>query len=162
MLKLLASPDLPRTAALLAIAAWLTIAVANNRKDGETNVLLLGTMMRMDLLADEKVLGQGLIHRRATGEAMARSALNWVIRAQLLIVVSLWIAAAFSAADWLGVADEITAVAMINLSIGLFFALWTVFMCGGLYFGYWIKTPHVQQVHFTLFIIGLLLWQLAN
>lgn len=162
LLESLASPDLPRTAGLLAISAWLTIAVSNNWKDRETNVLLLGTMMRMDLLADEKILGQGLIHRRKKGDALARAALKWVIRAQVFIVVLLWIAAAFSAANWLGFADDTIAVAMINVSIGFFFALWTTFMCGGLYFGYWIKTHHVQQVHFTLFIIGLLLWQLAN
>ena len=162
MIELLASPDLPRTAALVAIAAWLSIVVTNNRKDGETNVLLLGTMMRMDLLADEKVLGQGLILRRATGDALARRALKWVIRSQVLIVVLLWAAAGFSTANWLGLAEETHAVAAINVAIGAFFALWSVFMCGGLYFGYWIKTPHVQQVHMTLFIVGLLLWQLAN
>lgn len=162
MIELLASPDLPRTAALLAIAAWLTIAVSNNRNDGETNVFLLGTMMRMDLLVDEKILGQGLVHRKKLGDALARTALKWVIRAQLFIVALLWIAATFSALNWFGLLDDTLAIAAINVSIGFFFALWTTFMCGGLYFGYWIKTHHVQQVHFTLFIIALLLWQLAN
>ncbi|MFY0681439.1 MAG: DUF2165 family protein [Thalassovita sp.] len=162
MLTLLASPDLPRTAALLAISAWLTMAVLNNFKDRGTNVLLLGTMMRMDLLIEEDTLGQGLVHRRMAGEAPAQTALTWVLRAQVLIVVLLWMAGVFSAADWLGLMDETLAVATINVAIGCFFALWTLFMCGGLYFGYWIKTPHVQQVHFTLFIIGLLLWELAN
>ncbi len=162
MLALLASPDLPRTAGLLAVAAWLTLAVSNNRRDNGTNVLLMGTMFRMDLLKDEAVLGQGLMHRRVQGEGMARTALRWVIRAQILIALLLWMAAIASGATWLGYLDDISTDAMINVAVGSFFALWTMFLCGGLYYGYWIKTPHVQQVHFTLFIIALLLWQLAH
>lgn len=162
MIELLASPDLPRTAGLLAIAAWLSIAVTNNRKDEGTNVLLLGAMMRMDLLVDENVLGQGLIHRRKTGDALARASLKWVIRSQLLIALLLWGAAGFSGANWIGLVDDMITTAAINVAVGAFFVLWTVFLCGGLYFAYWIKTPHVQQVHLTLFMIGLLLWQLAN
>ena len=80
MIEFLASSDLPRTAALIATAAWLTIGVTNNMRDGETNVLLLGTMMRMDLLKDEAVLGQGLIDRATTGDGRARAALRWVVR----------------------------------------------------------------------------------
>lgn len=162
MLDLLAAPGLPRSAALIAIAAWLSIAVTNNRRDKSTNVLLLGTMFRMDLLRDEKILGQGLSDRRVEGDGLARTALAWVIRAQTVIALLLWIAAALSVGDWLGVSDPVLARAAVNVAIGSFFALWTTFLCGGLYFGYWIKTPHVQQVHFTLFIISLLLWQLAG
>lgn len=162
MLDLLAAPELPRSAALIAIAVWLSIAVTNNRRDKSTNVLLLGTMFRMDLLRDEKILGQGLSDRRVEGDGLARAALAWVIRAQFLIAFLLWGAAALSVGDWLGLSDPTLARAAINVAIGAFFALWTTFLSGGLYFGYWIKTPHVQQVHFTLFMISLLLWQLAG
>ena len=162
MIEFLASSDLPRTAALIATAAWLTIGVTNNMRDGETNVLLLGTMMRMDLLKDEAVLGQGLIDRATTGDGRARAALRWVVRSQVLIAGLLWIAALLSLGDWIGIVEPILAVAAINVGVGAFFALWTTFLCGGLWYGYWIKTSHVQQVHFTLFIISLLLWQLAT
>lgn len=162
MLDLLASPDLPRSAALIAVAAWLSIAVNNNRRDRETNVFLLGTMFRMDLLQDEKVLGQGLVDRRVEGDVLARRALSWVIYTQVVIAVMLWGAAAASTLAWLRLCDQDVARAAINIAVGSFFALWTAFLCGGLHFGYWIKTPQVQQVHFTLFIISLLLWQMAH
>ena len=162
MLELLASPNLPRSAAMIAVATWLTIAVINNMRDKGTNVLLLGTMFRMDLLKDEPILGQGLRDRRAKGEGLARSMTKWVIRAQVGICVLLWGAATLSVLDWLGLCDPIYAIAAINVAVGSFFALWTGFLCGGLYYGYWIKTPQVQQVHFTLFIISLLLWQMAS
>jgi len=162
MIELLASPDLPRSAALIAVAAWLSIAVFNNLRDNETNVLLLGTTFRMDLLKDEVILGQGLRDRRAEGEALARTAMRWVIRAQVVICVLLWGAAVVSVLDWVGIGEPVYALAAVNVAVGSFFALWTTFLCGGLYYGYWIKAPQVQQVHFTLFIISLLLWQLAS
>jgi len=162
MIELFASPDFPRTAALVAIATWLTIAVLNNWRDQPTNWALLGTMMRQDLLKDEPVLGQGLKHRRIEDPEFPKKTLKIIIGAQVLIAMLLWIAAIVSGLDWLGYVDGIFAIATINIAVGAFFALWTIFLCGGLWFGYWIKTWHVQQVHFTLFIIALLLWQLAK
>lgn len=162
MIELLASSGFPKTAALVAIAAWLTIAAGNNQRDKPTNWLLLGVMMRQDLLKDEPVLGQGLKDRRIDDPDFPKTALKVIIGAQILIAVLLWIAAIFSGLDWLGYIDGVVAAAAINVAVGAFFALWTTFLCGGLWFGYWIKTWHVQQVHFTLFIIALLLWQMTN
>ena len=162
MLDLLASPGMPRAAALIAIATWLSIAVNNNRRDRGTNLLILGTMLRMDLLRDEEALGQGLTDRRLEGDGLARKALSWVIAAQAVIAVMLWVAAATSTLAWLQLCDQIVAQAVTNIAVGSFFALWTAFLCGGLHYGYWIKTPQIQQVHFTLFIVSLLLWQMAH
>lgn len=161
MIEILASSDFPRTAALVAIAAWLTIAVGNNRRDKPTNWLLLGAMVRQDLLKDEPVLGQGLKDRRIVDPGFPKLALRVVIAAQILIAILLWISALVSGLDWFGIIDGVIATAATNVAVGAFFALWTTFLCGGLWFGYWIKTWHVQQVHFTLFIIALLLWQIA-
>ena len=162
MIELLASSDFPRTAALIAIAVWLTIAVGNNWRDKATNTTLLGVMIRQELLEDEPVVGQGLKDRRIEDPDFPDKALEMIIAAQIIVALLLWIAAILSGLAWIGVADATVATAFINVAIGFFFALWTAFLCGGLWFGYWIKTWHVQQVHFTLFIIGLLLWQLAG
>ena len=162
MIDLFASSAFPRTAALLAISCWLSIAVVNNRRDRPTNWALLGGMLRQDLLRDEPVLGQGLADRRIEDPAFPKRLLSLVIGAQIVIATLLWLSTLFSALHWIGVVERTVAVAVINVAVGAFFALWTTFLCGGLWFGYWIKTWHVQQVHFTLFIVALLLWQLAS
>ncbi|MGL1922511.1 MAG: DUF2165 domain-containing protein [Hyphomicrobiales bacterium] len=162
MIELFASSDFPRTGALLAVSCWLTIAVINNWLDKPTNWLLLGTMMRQDLLKDEPVLGQGLKQRRILNPKAPKIALVFVIFAQVTIAILLWFATIYSFLGWVGFVDGLMVLAVINLAIGSFFGLWTIFLCGGLWFGYWIKSPQVQQVHFSLFIISLLLWQLAN
>jgi len=162
MIELLAAAEFARTSALIAVAIWLSIAIGNNRKDRPTNIQLLGVMMRMELLKDEPVLGKNLKDRCIDNTKFPGKALTAIVHSQILIAGLLWIAAIFSALDWFHLTDPIYAKAAINVAVGSFFALWTFFLCGGLWFGYWIKTSHVQQVHFTLFIISLLLWQLAS
>ena len=40
--------------------------------------------------------------------------------------------------------------------------LWGGFLCGGLWFGYWIKQGAMQMVHMTLFMLGIGTYLLFN
>lgn len=153
----LTSPLLPVGGMLAALAAWLTLAVFNNIRDPGTNIHLIGVMIRMDLIKEDAKLGNGLEHRAINDPALARLLLHIVIVAQIVISIALWIAVLVTFAALWGSATPATAKAIGTLAILLFGALWVFFLCGGLWFGYWMKMPQVQQVHLSLFGITMLM-----
>lgn len=161
MTAYLVSSLLPLAAIMTCLAAWMSVAVFNNIVDPSTNRMLLGGMLRMDLVREDPHLGNGLQHRAMTSPEAPVRILRIVIVVQLVLAALLWTAAATAAAAWLGLAEPASAVAWSNLALILFNGLWAFFLCGGLWFGYWIKLSHVQQVHMTLLIIGILAFILA-
>ncbi len=42
-----------------------------------------------------------------------------------------------------------------TLALTCFLMLWMGFICGGLWFGYWLKQGAIQSVHMTLILITL-------
>lgn len=141
-----------------ALALWMTLAVYNNIVDPGTNRSLLGKVTSMQELKDDPVLGTGLIGRAVEGTAYPRAILNIVIVVQLIVVALLWRGAWLLAFG----TDPAAAAAAANLSLGAFIALWFWFLTGGLFYGYWMKMPQVQQVHLTLVMIGILAMLLVN
>jgi len=47
------------------------------------------------------------------------------------------------------------AINIANYSLSAFMSMWFFFLCGGFWFGYWIKTPQIQEVHMKLIIISI-------
>jgi len=140
------------------LAAWLTLAAANNVIDPRTNTHLLSEMMAMAELKRDAVLGQGLLWRSVSSAALPRAILRLVIALQIGIVVLLW-----RAAYLLGFGEHgAAAVAAANLALGAFASLWFFFLCGGMWFGYWMKMPQVQQVHMMLLLVSLAAMALIN
>lgn len=143
---------------LSGLAAWMSLAVFNNIVDRETNVTLLHRMLSMSLLDEDPDLGNGLAKRAIKRKQTARLLLNSVIFVQI-IISALMIAGAVMFA--IGALDGsasayLLAVKVATFGLTAFGSLWFFFLCGGLYFGYWMKMPQVQQVHFTLVIITIL------
>jgi predicted small integral membrane protein len=136
------------------LAAWLSLAVVNNICDGGTNITLLGRMMRMTELKCDCELGIGLRHR-AIGDfsTFPRVALTLVIIIQVAIAMALWAGFVYLALALAG-GDAQRAIDVASLAITAFAGLWFAFLIGGLWFGYWIKMPQVQQVHLTLLMIS--------
>jgi predicted small integral membrane protein DUF2165 len=155
-IALFASPAFPATLTLFSLAAWLSFAVANNIRDPDTNEYLLGTMFRMDLIKEDPRMGTGIEHRSYTSEVAPKRVLQLVVAAQLMLSGALWVAALAMLGSWIGVVSIPIGVAIGNIALCGFLALWTIFLCGGMWFGYWMKMPQVQQVHLALFIIAIL------
>jgi hypothetical protein len=44
---------------------------------------------------------------------------------------------------------------LADLALLLFASMWFLFLCGGLWFGYWITLPSVQTVHLLMLIATL-------
>jgi predicted small integral membrane protein len=137
------------------LAAWLSLAVANNIRDRQTNIVLLGRMMRMDELLEDTELGLGLRQRAIIrGSRLPSLSLSIVIVVQIVIAALLWRGAALLWLTLIG-GDVFAAINAATLAVCAFTALWFAFLTGGLWFGYWIKMPQVHQVHLTLLTISI-------
>lgn len=155
------SIDFPRALMLLGLGAWLVIAVVNNIRDRGTNIFLLGIMFSMALLKEDPNMGNGLKHRAIDSKKFHASVLSAIVAYQVLTACLLLIAAAATAARWLGM-PMMDATTVSNLALALFASLWIFFMSGGLWFGYWMKQVQVQQVHMTLVLISLGMFIFVN
>ncbi len=147
-----------QTIVVAGLALWMTLAVYNNIVDSGTNRALLGKVTSMQELKEDPVLGKGLIGRAVDNPAYPRAILNVVIVVQLVVVALLW------RATWLLAfnAPSPAALGAANLALGAFIALWFWFLIGGLFYGYWMEMPQVQQVHLTLVIVAILAMLLVN
>lgn len=146
---------LPRAVLLTGLAVWLTIAVLNNVTDSGTNIIHLNRMLSMRLLADDPLFGNGL-EWRAWQTVSAQTILYVVVVWQVLTACALWLAAFRMMGAALSGEMNDAALRSANLALSMFLALWLVFLCGGLWFGYWMKQGPIQGVHLTLVIISLL------
>lgn len=160
-MDLFASLDFPRFVLLTGVSVWLWIAVANNIIDRQTNVYLLGIMFSMKLLFEDENLGSGLKQRAVKESGFSARALSWVVAYQVCAAILLTAASLAMGARWLGLQD-LGATGLANLAVASFVSLWFFFMCGGLWFGYWMKQSHVQQVHMNLVLFSMGIFALIN
>ncbi|SDP02594.1 Predicted small integral membrane protein [Actinopolyspora xinjiangensis] len=144
------------------VAAWLTLIAVNNITDFGTNRVLLERTMTMRALIDDQVRGNGL-EWRALPASLATPALITVIVYQLGTVVLMWRAVITGLrvlrSPRRGLAELIRHV---NHSLVAFVGLFLGFLVSGLWFGYWMHLGPVQQVHFTLLMVGALVALLTN
>lgn len=145
-----------RLLVLLGLAMWLSIAVLNNLTDASTNRLLLSHTISMDLVRADMVLGTGLLWRAWSAD-WAPVVLYLVATAQFVCAFFLWWSAVLFARACV-LSDVRVLFKARNravLALSLFVLLWLFFICGGLWFGYWLKQGAVQMVHLSLIVIGL-------
>lgn len=133
-------------------SVWLFIASINNITDAGTNRKLLQRMISMKELRDDPNLGVGLLWRSVNSEAACRWLLYMVVCCHLVVASALL----YTALLWMTGAPITEAMTAGTLAFTGFCGVWFTFLCGGLWFGYWIKTPQIQQVHLTLLILGAL------
>lgn len=111
----------------------------------------------MELIVDDPLLGNGLESRAWQGDT-AQGLLNLVIGIQVVIAAFLWVAALAMAAAVARPQDVSLQRLAPALAIGAvtsFAGLWVFFLCGGLWFGYWMKQGPIQMVHMTLLILSI-------
>lgn len=143
---------------LSGLSLWFTLAIINNLTDPETNIHLIGQMMRMDLIKEDPIMGNRLQWRAVNSSLVHKMAFSCVVLAQIVTVILLWRASiAFFgiAAGLTNATDLARAIYLGNLGLGAFAAIWICFWTGGLWFGYWMKTPQIQQVHMMLLIMSM-------
>lgn len=139
---------------------WLSLIAVNNMVDSNTNLTLLYRMFSMEGIEPQSAMGGGLARRATKSKKIPRVVLLCVVTQQLgtaaLLIRSalLLISAAFGSSP-----STTLEVQAANLALLLFASMWFLFLCGGLWFGYWITMPAVQLVHVLMLIltIGLVL-----
>lgn len=141
---------------IFGLALWMSIAAFNNLNDPATNNFHLGNTLSMDLLKLDGKLGMGLIWR-AWSVQWRSEVLYVVVVFQIIIAFLLWRAGFTYARAWLQCCLAMFEVARHQAVVALtcFVLLWLGFICGGLWFGYWIKQGMIQSVHLTLILIGI-------
>jgi len=142
---------------LFFLSAWLSIAVINNVTDSGTNIHLVANTLTMSLLQNPgEILGQGLLWR-----ALPRGWVTYIyygiVLTQFSIALLLWRAwfryvFAYYKKDQ-RLIDR--AARRVIFALTCFLTLWLAFICGGLWFGYWLKQGAMQSVHMTLILIAL-------
>jgi predicted small integral membrane protein len=133
---------------------WLLLASLNNLMDANTNRTLLHRMISMQEIKNDPMLGHGLLGRAIDKPSLCRLILYMVVLPHLCVAGLLLRAA------WLYLSGSPEALGAATLAWASFGGVWFAFLTGGLYFGYWLKMPAVQQVHLTLLmmaVLGLLL-----
>ncbi|WP_059012142.1 DUF2165 family protein [Streptomyces specialis] len=146
---------------LSGLTLWLGLVTLNNVDDFGTNKALITSMITMGDLKDDPVRGNGL-EWRALPEAMATPALLGVIVYEVLAVALLAWAATSMWRRARGETVSINTTQRANYALAGFMGLFFVFLCGGMFYGYWIYIGAAQQVHFTGLMIGLLTTVLVN
>ncbi|NYH55515.1 putative small integral membrane protein [Nocardiopsis arvandica] len=144
----------PQTLVLGGMAAWLSLIMFNNITDSGTNITLIGQVLTMEGIIADPDRGNGLVGRALPG-SLAAPALYAVIAYQALSVLLLWTATVAHTRLLLGRGDGTRATFLGNIALCSLAGLALMFLVGGLWFGYWIALPPVQQVHFTLLIIAI-------
>ena len=144
------------------LAVWLSIAAINNATDPGTNIHLLTSMMSMEGLIENSILGNGLEWRSIDSPMLAKVLLTIIVIAQFSISLLLWRAAWMQREFIQGKVSIYVAIDAGNYASMAFMALWLFFLSGGLFFGYWMKFGGPQGVHFTLLIISILTMIINN
>lgn len=145
------------------LALWVGVACFNNIIDKATNRFLLGAMFAMQLLKEDGQLGQGLLRRSWENKKKRVNFLLWlIVGIQAVISLLLCISASLLFLSVFNSHYQSISILMANWSLLSFMGLWLGFLCGGLWFGYWIKMGHVQVVHLLLLIISLLAVDVVN
>ena len=146
---------IPKMISMLGLAFYLSIAVINNILDKKTNRHFLKQMFSMRLLKEDQELGQGLL-KRAICEKKANITLNMIIYLQVIIALLLWFGASQLAWTFLNHPSYLNVAKNVcNIAITMFMVLWFFFWCGGLWLGYWIKSPQIQEVHMKLIMLSI-------
>lgn len=145
-----------RFALLFGLAAWLTIAAINNLTDPLTNRLFLGQTISMGMVKAEPVLGSGLTWR-AWPAQWSKYILYGIVIFQFFTASLLWYAAGSYARSMAqnSIQAFVKARDRAILALTCFLMLWLFFVCGGLWFGYWLKQGAIQSVHMSLILITL-------
>ncbi len=147
---------IPKIISMIGLSCYLTIAVINNLVDRGTNRSLLAQMLSMDLLKDDPAFGKGLLNRAIKSQKVSVVVLNITVVVQILISLMLWYSSIKLLQSFLFQPTLLaSAINSCNIALSCFMVLWFFFWCGGLWFGYWMKTGQIQEVHMRLIIISI-------
>lgn len=142
-----------------ALAAFVAVLAVNNIRDPGTNFVAVHRMFSMRELRDDPQVGNGVTWRAIDSPLVHRAAYVAVIIVQAVAAATLgWAAVLLAGAGLAGQGmghGMAHAVAMGDLGLLIFSALWLGMFVVGTWFAYWVKMGPVQQGHLNLLLVGL-------
>jgi predicted small integral membrane protein len=147
--------------ALSWLTVWLGFIAFNNITDFRTNRSLISQMFQMNELKTAPVRGRGLTWR-ALPDSLASPTLVGVIVFELVIVALLARALPAALRHYRFGTDATVFLKRANLALAAALGLPSLFLAGGMWFGYWLFMGPVQQVHLTLLIIVVVVTVMVN
>lgn len=149
---------------ILGLGVWLLIASLNNLCDPKTNHYLISNMMKMtEIKKEESPLGKGLLWRAFKKTNNVFMFLRVIACYQFLCALLLIISAIYLCYGTFFYLQLVPfSFELINIALVCFNAIWLFFLCGGLWFGYWIKFFPAQTTHFILLLTGIVTAILIN
>lgn len=142
---------------MAGMALWMSSIVFNNIFDAGTNISNIENTVTMSLLKNEPLLGLGL-RWRAWPAGYGALLLKCIVTYQLIIVIAFWISAYAFLRVLAGKITERSAIRMTNVALTLFSIHWFGFLCGGTWFGYWIKQGAFTGVHMNMLLMTIALF----
>ena len=121
--------------------------------------------MKLDGSQKGNFAGNGIEWRAIKSPTVHKTVLVCVILLQLLAVILLWKAVIEFAMASKGPVAPVAvhhAILSADIGLGVLLAKMIWFWCGGMWYGYWVKTPQVQQVHMTLLVMLMLEFLIIN
>jgi len=149
-----------KTVFIMGLALWATILTINNITDPRTNIKLVTAMQKMILIKqDPSAGGQKLLWRSIDKPGAAKFSFLIALVLQIISVSILWWSAYLLInAIFIGTYSQAAmneAILIANLGLCCLLIEWFMFLCGGLWFAYWIKMGEVQLVHLLMLLITL-------
>lgn len=147
---------LAQLAAVTAIAAWLTTGVRDNILYPSQNETYTAEVMEMVRIRDEYPEAyEPVAHRAITDRRLQLLAFRFVVAAEFLATVLLWLGAASLVLALVGILGSETARGLAMIGSAAFTSVWAGFLVAGNHFCYWFGHEGAQNTHFQMTLWGL-------
>ena len=157
--------QLAQISLLTGIAAWLATGVYDNVVHPDNNEVFTAQVMAMERMKDEyPEQFANVAHRAITSRAVQKLAFRFVVIAEGLACLVLWVGVAMLVLALFGAAEPGPARAVALLGATLFTSVWAGFLVVGNYFCYWFCHEAGQNTHYqmTLWGIGVMVFLVAT
>ena len=157
--------QLAQISLLTGIAAWLATGVYDNVVHPDNNEVFTAQVMAMARMKDEyPEQFANVAHRAITSRTVQKLAFRFVVIAEGLACLVLWVGVAMLVLALFGAAEPGPARAVALLGATLFTSVWAGFLVVGNYFCYWFCHEAGQNTHYqmTLWGIGVMVFLVAT
>ncbi|MEM1275488.1 MAG: DUF2165 family protein [Pseudomonadota bacterium] len=138
------------------LAAWLTVGVRDNIFHPSMNEIFTSQVLELQRMEHEAPMDFALIqHRRIQSRKIQRTLFWFIVFAEFVVSVALWIGVAWMALAVVGVTDAETAKSIAIIAALGFTSIWASMLVAGNHFAYWYFHEWAQSTHFQLSYWGI-------
>ena len=138
------------------LALWLTFGVRDNLVHPSMNATFTAQVLALKRMSEAYPEDFRVIqHRRITDQGMQRALFRFIVLAEVLVCLALWIGTVWMALAVIGWAGPSQARAAALAGALGFTSIWSGFLVAGNHFAYWYCHEWAQNTHFQLALMGI-------